>query len=52
MSRNIYFIYLISYEKVNNLLEARRVPRSSSPVWLISEVKDVFVTVERSFKYM
>ena len=30
----------------------RRVPRSSSPVWLISEVKDVFVTVEHSFKYM
>ena len=29
MSRNIYFIYLISYEKVNNLLEANKSTRNT-----------------------
>ena len=28
-----------------NVNRYRRMPRSSSPVWLISEVKNVFVTV-------
>ena len=32
--------------------ECRRMPRSSSAVWLISEVRNVFVTVVRIFKYM
>ena len=31
---------------------SRRMPRLSSPVWLISEVNNVFVTVEGSFRSM